>query len=240
MQLSKRLQCIADYVTVGKRTADIGCDHGWVSIYLAKHKIAPAVIAMDVGKGPLQRAREHIRAYDMEDKIETRQSDGLAALMPGEVDAVVIAGMGGPLMIRILTEGWPVTALLDEMILSPQSELEDVRRFLAQNSWRILREEMILDEGKYYTIMKAVHGQAEEKTAADFRYGRHMIENKDPVLYQFLKKEREIKRSILQKIRGNDTSSSLERVCELKEELAVIQEAVDRTEGKSEVSTYEV
>ena len=111
---------------------------------------------------------------------------------------------------------------------------------MAQNSWRILREEMILDEGKYYTIMKAVHGQAEEKTAADFRYGRHMIENKDPVLYQFLKKEREIKRSILQKIRGNDTSSSLERVCELKEELAVIQEAVDRMEGKSEVSTYEV
>lgn len=240
MQLSKRLQCIADYVTVGKRAADIGCDHGWVSIYLAGQGISPAVIAMDVGKGPLERAKEHILAYHMGDRIETRRSDGMAALEPGEVDAVIIAGMGGPLMMRILAEGASVTADLDELILSPQSEQEEVRRFLTDHGWAIVREEMLLDEGKYYTVMKAERGEANEKTAADFRYGWYGIEKKDPVLYQYLKKEQAAKEKILEDIRGTDTPSCRERAGELLEELAVIREAVRRMEEKSEVNTYEM
>lgn len=232
MQLSKRLQCIAEYVTVGKCTADIGCDHGWVSIYLVKKNIAPRVIAMDVGEGPLKRAREHIREYGVEDRVETRRSDGMFALQPGEVKSVVIAGMGGPLMIRILKEGERVTACLDEMILSPQSELEKVRRFLSENGWKSIREEMVFDGGKYYTVMKVVHGDSELRTEADFLYGRIMIERKDPILYQYLKKEKKLKEAILQKICEQETASSRDRIIELKEELTRIQGTVNRIEEK--------
>ncbi len=232
MQLSRRLQRIADYVTVGKRTADIGCDHGWVSIYLVKNKISPSVIAMDVREGPLNRAEKHVQEYHLEDKIETRISDGMAALKPGEVESVVIAGLGGPLMIRILEEGDLVAAELEEMILSPQSELEKVRRFLASKGWKTVREEMVFDEGKYYTIMKVVHGKIEEATLADFRYGKYMIENGDPVLQAFLKKELDVKKEILKKICNSDTSSCRDRAEQLNEELEVIKEAMNRLEER--------
>ena len=218
--------------TVGKRTADIGCDHGWVSIYLVKNKISPSVIAMDVREGPLNRAEKHVQEYHLEDKIETRISDGMAALKPGEVESVVIAGLGGPLMIRILEEGDLVAAELEEMILSPQSELEKVRRFLASKGWKTVREEMVFDEGKYYTIMKVVHGKIEEATLADFRYGKYMIENGDPVLQAFLKKELDVKKEILKKICNSDTSSCRDRAEQLNEELEVIKEAMNRLEER--------
>ncbi len=240
MQLSKRLQCIADYVTEGKRTADIGCDHGWVAIYLAEKKRAPAVIAMDVGKGPLKRAREHIRARGLEEKIETRLSDGMAALKKGEVEAVVMAGMGGPLMIRILQEGRVITESLDELILSPQSEIAQVRRFLAAEGWEICREEMLTEDGKYYTIMKAIPGTARERTEADFRYGWRMIQEKNPVLYQFLRKEEQTRNNILENLLGKDSVACRQRIQQLRRDLAVIREAIDRIEKKSEVDTYEM
>ena len=93
-----RLRAIAGMVTKGNRLADVGCDHGYLSIWLVSEKTVPSAIAMDVRPGPLSRARENITRYGLEDYIETRLSDGLAKLEPGEGDTLVIAGMGGPLM----------------------------------------------------------------------------------------------------------------------------------------------
>ena len=106
MQLSLRLSAIADMVTDGNRLVDVGCDHGYLPVYLVQEmgKI-PAAIAMDVRTGPLSRAQEHIRQYGLEEYIKTRLSNGLGALEAGEGDTLVIAGMGGPLMERILTDG---------------------------------------------------------------------------------------------------------------------------------------
>ena len=101
VQLSMRLRAIAGMVTKGNRLADVGCDHGYLSIWLVSEKTVPSAIAMDVRPGPLSRARENISRYGLEDYIETRLSDGLTKLEPGEGDTLVIAGMGGPLMERI-------------------------------------------------------------------------------------------------------------------------------------------
>ena len=95
-----RLRAIAGMVTKGNRLADVGCDHGYLSIWLVSEKTVPSAIAMDVRPGPLSRARENITRYGLEDYIETRLSDGLAKLEPGEGDTLVIAGMGGPLIVR--------------------------------------------------------------------------------------------------------------------------------------------
>jgi len=105
MELSKRLQAIVNMVTPGNRVADVGCDHGFVSIYLFQEKIASKVYAMDLRPGPLARAKEHIESYGYTDYIETRLSDGITALEAGEADAVICAGMGGRLMAKILSDG---------------------------------------------------------------------------------------------------------------------------------------
>lgn len=158
MELSKRLQAIADMVTTGSRTADVGCDHGFVSIYLYENKIAPKVYAMDLREGPLQRAREHIEAKGFSDYIETRLSDGVEALAAGEADTLICAGMGGRLMAEILSKGHEKAAMMKELILQPQSELRYFREFLRQSGFVIVKENMIKEDGKFYPIIKAVYG----------------------------------------------------------------------------------
>ena len=105
VKISERLRTAAGLIGEGERLADVGTDHGYVPIYLVERKRIPSAIAMDIRTGPLERAREHIRMYGMEDYIQTRLSDGVAALKPGEADAILIAGMGGGLVIHILESG---------------------------------------------------------------------------------------------------------------------------------------
>ena len=121
MQLSKRLLAVSEMVTSNSRLADIGTDHGYIPIYLIENKRVPRAIAMDVNKGPLNRAKENIEHHGLENYIETRLSDGAAALHSGEVDAVVIAGMGGGLVMKILTEGSGVLKSVKELILDRKS-----------------------------------------------------------------------------------------------------------------------
>ena len=156
MELSKRLQAIADMVTPGMIVADVGCDHGFVSIYLYQKNIAPKVIAMDLRSGPLQRAKEHIETFGYEAYIETRLSDGVTALQPGEADAMICAGMGGRLMAKILEDGYEKVVKMKEMILQPQSDLPFFREFLRNHHLCIVQEDMIKEDGKYYPMMKVV------------------------------------------------------------------------------------
>lgn len=89
--LSNRMQALTDMVTPGTVITDVGCDHGFVSVYLVQRGLSPRVIAMDVRSGPLERAREHIREYGLQDRIETRLSDGLHGLKTGEANGSVPA-----------------------------------------------------------------------------------------------------------------------------------------------------
>ena len=149
MQISKRLQAVSDMVASGSCLADVGTDHGYIPIYLVEEKRIPSAIAMDINRGPLSRARENIERNGLSDQIETRLSDGLDALLPGEADTIVIAGMGGPLAVEILKRGRAVLESCRDLIFQPQSEIWTVRRYLDENGWRIRRENMILEEGKY-------------------------------------------------------------------------------------------
>ena len=102
-QLDARLQMCADFVPPGAVLADIGTDHAYLPVWLCKSGKIPKAIAADIGQGPLQSAGESIARYQAQDRIETRLSDGLAAFSPGEADTIVIAGMGGELIARILS-----------------------------------------------------------------------------------------------------------------------------------------
>lgn len=157
MQLSKRLKSVADFVTEGNRVADIGCDHAYTSIYLMENQIASHVIAMDINKGPLERAKKNIKLAGLESYIETRLSNGADKLEPEEVDTILIAGMGGNLMVNILSNRKPVIDEVSELILQPQSEIFLVRKYLEEIGFDIIEESMLIDEGKYYVIIKAVN-----------------------------------------------------------------------------------
>lgn len=166
MELSNRLKALADMVTEGNIVADIGCDHGYVSIYLIEKNMSPKVVAMDVNQGPLERAKEHIAKYAMLDVIDVRISDGIRALeiveqeeKEGrvlEVDTLFIAGMGGRLIQKILLDSMEKVKLAKELILQPQSEIEYVRKFLRDYGFTITEENMIYEEGKYYPMMRVI------------------------------------------------------------------------------------
>ncbi|MDO4291852.1 MAG: class I SAM-dependent methyltransferase [Eubacteriales bacterium] len=154
--LSKRMQAVADLVPSGFTAADIGCDHGFVSVYLAGEGICPHVWAADVRRGPLDRAREHIAASGLEQKITAVLSDGLKNIPSrpeGGPEGVLIAGMGGKLMARILADAPEKTSALSWCVLAPQSEVWLARRELESRGFFIVRERMVEEDGKFYPVM---------------------------------------------------------------------------------------
>lgn len=234
MQLSLRMQAVADMVTPGNRIADIGTDHGYVPIYLTLHQKVRHAIAMDVRKGPLAKAEENINKYGCSAQIETRLSDGLDKLAVNEADTVIIAGMGGLLTVRILEAGLDVLQSVKECILQPQSDLDQVRHFLHQHHFCIVNERMVKDEGKYYVVMRVMHGEESPYTEAEACYGRHLIEAKDTLLRAYLEKQRTVKIRLLSELKDKVSEKSLQRQAQLQNELIMIDETIARMVRENE------
>lgn len=234
MQLSKRLSAVAEMVSKGNRLVDVGTDHGYLPIYLIENDQIPSAIAMDINKGPIQRAKEHIKEHNLEKYIDTRLSDGVTALNADEGDTLVIAGMGGGLVVKIISEGKTILANFKEFVLQPQSELEQVRRFIVENGYYIIEENMVLDEGKYYPMMKVVKADNFENTinehnynkAVFLKYGKGLLENKNEVLKLFLEKELRTYSNILEKLSANSQENAINRINEINEEIKYIKEAL--------------
>lgn len=184
---------MASMVTTGGILADIGTDHAYVPIALVQRQKIKGAIAMDINEGPLARAQEHIRAARLEEYIQTRLSDGAEALLPNEADSILIAGMGGELILHILTEGESVCSTAKELILQPQSEIHKVREYLRQHQYKIEDEDMVCGEGKYYPMMRAVKTEQDETwnrlndqtIAVCDIYGPLLLRNGNPVLRRF-------------------------------------------------------
>lgn len=217
VSLSKRLQAVADMVTGGNRVCDVGCDHGFLPIWLVQQEKSPRALAMDLREGPLRAAAEHVAAHGLAAQIETRLSDGLHNYNIGEADTLICAGMGGGLMRRIMEAEHKKTASFRELVLQPQSEIEQFRRFLRECGYLVRDEELLLEEGKYYQVIRAVPRSREEgagggRAGADSkgalteselrerlledelcklkdRYGPVLLRKKTPVFLSFLDKE---------------------------------------------------
>ena len=211
------MKAVASMVTPGSVLADVGTDHGYVPISLVQRKKIQKAIAMDVNKGPLQRAKEHIAECQLEEYIETRLSDGVQKLEAGEVDAILIAGMGGELVIHILSEGMEVCRSAKELILQPQSELGKVRKFLRENNFEIIDEDMIIEEGKYYPMMKVIPVDEialwemlpEEVIPACDMYGPFLLKNGNPSLRKYLVKQHKQLTKILKELEKQPESEAI-------------------------------
>lgn len=257
VKLSKRLMAVASMVCQDQILADVGTDHGYIPIYLMEQGRITGAIAMDIGKGPLERAKEHIKMSGMGDYIQTRLSDGLAALHVGEVQSIVVAGMGGGLVIHILEEGRKVAQAVEEVILQPQSELEKVRDYLRENGYTVEAEDMVFEDGKYYPMMRvrytgkvtedkritALREQMKEQMHLDeaqiegifARYGAGLLAEKNATLFAYLQKEQHTYQVILENLKGQPSSANiLERQKEMQEKMLQNEQAgslFERNEG---------
>ena len=203
--LSKRLQAVADMVTPGYVVADVGTDHGYVPIYLVKNNIAPKAYAMDINEGPLQKAKQNIKKEGLEKEIDTILSDGMKGLKPDTAESVIIAGMGGELIVRILKES-KVNDTLSEMVLSPHRDVDLVRTYIIESGWHIERETMTIDAGKYYNVMKIMPGEESKKyNKTELMYGRHLLQEKNPILKEYLQKEYNKFKRIHEKMKQNQS-----------------------------------
>lgn len=236
--LSKRMEAGVGLFAPALCVADIGCDHAYVSICLKQRKIAQRVIAMDIGEGPLLRAKENIMAHGMDGEIELRLSDGAKALMPGEADAAVIMGMGGPLIEKILEEGCGVFKRMSQIVLGAQSEISHLRQFLYENEYTPVCEHIVFDEGKYYTLMKVINGRNAAAASLEgdlegdslciyYRYGDKNIQKDSELYYAYLQSEKEKMTRLYERLHEAGTDKSEHRKKQIAQELKYIEAAIN-------------
>lgn len=153
--ISNRLLLCAEFVPRGSRAADIGTDHGYLSIYLLREGICPFVTAADLREQPLQKARENAARFGVSEKMQFFLSDGLQGIPPDAADTIIMAGMGGDLMVRILEAAPWVCDDRYTLILQPQSAGQALRQYLAEHSFAIEREALAKDGHFFYTVLRA-------------------------------------------------------------------------------------
>lgn len=208
MKLTERLQAIADFVEKGSTTADIGTDHGYLAAYLVKNNISKHVIATDVNEKPLNKARQCITEYELKDKIETRLGSGLEAINEGEVDTVIIAGMGGHLIADILDFSKSTADSIDTFILQPMTGEEELREYLYNNNYTIVSEKLAKEGKRFYHILKVKHGQSILKDDIFLEIGEKLLEEKDTLLGELLEMKMQKIDKIMENLVMQETENS--------------------------------
>lgn len=153
--LSDRLQVCAGLVAPGDRVADVGCDHGYLSIYLLTQGIASSVIASDINEMPLQSAMRNAEKFGVRDKMTFYLSDGVRSI-PRDFDTLVCAGMGADTMVSILEAAPWLCDSRYRLILQCQSKTPMLRRYLSENGWRLTEESVVRDGRFLYTVMEVL------------------------------------------------------------------------------------
>lgn len=212
--LDARLTMTASLVRAGRRLVDIGTDHAYLPCELVKRGLTPCAIAADIADGPLKNAEKTVRSYGLSDRILCRKSDGLSALTPEQCEEIVIAGMGGNLIVDILSAAAWIKSAHIHLILQPMTHSEDVRRFLCQNGFVIERETAVLQADKIYIALSASYGCETNAADAFFYYFGLHISSSDPASHLFIKNQ---KARLVKKYHGlSRSAASFEEAAELR------------------------
>lgn len=155
--LTPRLDTVAKYIYT-KTAADIGTDHAYIPIHIVKNKIAEHVIATDLRKGPLLIAESNVKKNGLSDNIELRLGNGLAPVENYEAETFVIAGMGGELISDILENDIKKAKKAEYLVLQPMNSQDALRKWLSENGFSVLKEDIATEEYKVYNIILARKG----------------------------------------------------------------------------------
>ena len=178
IKLNERLLTAVQFVREGSRLADVGTDHGYLPISLILEGRIPFAIAADINRGPLDKADENIHKYALDGKIKTVLCDGLRRVDKDKVDDVAIFGMGGELIVKIIDEAPWLKDTSKRLILQPMTHPEKLRKYLADNGYRIIGEALSFDRGKIYqTICAEYDGIIRKFDDITLLYGEYILKN---------------------------------------------------------------
>jgi len=207
LPLSTRLLACANYVHKGDRVADIGCDHGYLSIHLLTNGIARSCIASDVNEGPLQSAMRNARKYSVGNKIEFCLSDGVQSI-PHDFDCMVCAGMGADTIMSIIAPAYDEGWLADpkyRLILQCQSKRPELRQWLYDKGFAIRRETLAKDGKFVYSIMEVVFDPGHGITPAQTYISPALLADNHPLLPEYYQRVKHgIELTIFGMKRAND------------------------------------
>lgn len=187
-KLNKRLECAASFVKKGSVVADIGCDHAYLPIYLIEKGIAARVIAADINEGPCEKAKENIRRNSLDKKIDVVQTDGLKGLEKYSPDTVIICGMGGDLILKIISDSQYTRDAVPLLILQPQTRQASLRAQLLESGYDIIDESICLDDRLYEIIAARYDGIKRKMSETELILGKKNIEKNTPLLQELIKK----------------------------------------------------
>ena len=199
--IDSRMKAVMNFVGAGSHVADVGADHGYLSIALAQSGRAVKVIATEKNLGPCEAARKNISAAGLDGVIEIRLGDGLKILSAGEVDTICIAGMGGALIVKILGDAPEVVRSAARLILQPMNAAKKIRAWLAENSWAIVDEDLAESSGIIYEIICA------EKNPSEKIFKRES----SPLLKKFLTQRLEKLERVLAEMSKSESARTSEK-----------------------------
>lgn len=186
LELTPRLQAVADLVPMGTAMADIGTDHAYLPVWLLLEGKIRCAIAADLREGPLERARLTAKEYECREHITFRLCDGLSGIAPEEADTIVIAGMGGETIAAILeAAAWTQNSSYT-LILQPMSAQNDLRRWLWRNGFNVVNERIICEGEKLYNIMFVKYEESHPMSIAEEWAGRQYPDLDQPLRGEYL------------------------------------------------------
>lgn len=185
LPLSNRLLTCCQFVHPGDRVADIGCDHGYLGIYLLKNGIASSVIASDVNESPLHSAVINAHKFGVQDQISFHLSDGLRNV-PRDFDCLVCAGMGADTMISILEAAPWIRNPKYRLVLQCQSKRPELRKYLSAAGFSISRETLAKDGKFIYPVMEVIYSPGNIPNLWDYYITPQLLEDNSPLLPEFL------------------------------------------------------
>lgn len=230
VHLRPRLEAVAAMVQGSDTLADVGCDHGRLTVSLLQRNMIQRALALDISAPSLDKARALAERCGLGSKIELRLSNGLLGLNAGEADAVVLSGMGGLLIARLLDQGAKAARAAERIVMQPMGGSSDLRRYLCNNRFRILDEELVYDGGRFYQVIKAADGEAAQRPPGwpegIFGFGWVNLEKNAPTLIKLLDRlyEGNDRRLALAKKKGVIPERLIERQRELEAVRGYLQE----------------
>lgn len=204
MAFSKRLNMVLQQILPCDFLADIGTDHGYIPILAVQEGRAKRAAAADISQGSCNKALANIQARGLQACIDVRCGSGLEVIKEGEQpNCIVISGMGGLLVLDILKGSPQVTERAGQLVLQPQRDIDKVRRFVLDHGFHIADEDMLFEDGKYYTVLSCVRGKAQPYTECEYLFGKRLIEKKSPVLKAYCSFEYNKLKGVIQNIESN-------------------------------------
>ncbi len=204
MKLKPRLAAVASLVPPATVVADIGTDHAYLPVYLVQKKACPKVIAVEKSESNSRMAEQTINLFNLNHKVEVRVGDGLLALDEKDgVETVVIAGLGGKTICRMLIAAADMLESFKCLVLQPMVDAVLVRRWLVAQGFRFAREKLARERERYYEIIAVEKGRQDISESVFLEIGPALLRNRDPLLVPWLKHKMKRYKKVLQGLQSS-------------------------------------